>query len=138
MSLRRVARQLGKDIRELREQEAETTDLRLSHLYQWQSALEVPLTDLLQEPDTPLSRPVMERARLLRMMKTVMAIVEDAKTPSTRRLAQTLANQLIEIMPELDDVGPWHSVGQRRSLNEYGRAAERCLSEEILLRPGWD
>ena len=33
-----------------------------------------------------------------------------------------------ELMPELQDVGPWHSVGQRRSLNEYGRAAELGLA----------
>ncbi len=27
-------------------------------------------------------------------------------------------------MPELSEVAPWHTVGQRRSLDELGRAAD--------------
>jgi hypothetical protein len=40
-----------------------------------------------------------------------------------------LEQQLIELMPELKDVAPWHSVGQRRSPNELGRIAERVLPD---------
>jgi hypothetical protein len=76
----------------------------------------------------------MERARLVRIMKTVKALVENETSPSANRLAQTLEQQLIEMMPELAEVGAWHSVGQRRSLDEYGRAAERLMSEESLVR----
>jgi hypothetical protein len=76
----------------------------------------------------------MERARLVRIMKTVKALVESNASASVTRLAQTLVQQLVEIMPELAEVGPWHSVGQRRSLDEYGRAAERLLSEDSLMR----
>jgi hypothetical protein len=32
-------------------------------------------------------------------------------------------------MPELKDVSPWHSVGQRRSLDELGRIAEQPFSD---------
>ena len=39
MSLRSVSRRLGVDVRDLRYQECETTDLRLSDLYRWQKAL---------------------------------------------------------------------------------------------------
>lgn len=138
LSLRSASRQLGVEIRELRHQEGETTDLRLSDLYRWQRVLDVPVVDLLVEPETPLSRPVMERARLVRLMKTVMAIREQAATPSIERLADTMIHQLTEIMPELVDVGPWHSVGQRRSLDEYGRAAERSLSEDFFHRSSFD
>jgi hypothetical protein len=129
---------MGTDVRQLRHQEGETTDLRLSDLYQWQRVLDVPIVDLLVEPGSPLSRPVLERARLVRLMKTVAAIREQATTPSVKRLAQTMTDQLVEIMPELKDVGPWHSVGQRRSLSEYGRAAERCISEDFFHRSSYD
>jgi hypothetical protein len=128
---------MGVDIRRLREQEGETTDLRLSDLYLWQRVLGVPISELLEEPDTPLSRPVLERARMVRIMKTVKALMEAAKTKGTQRLAESLETQLLEIMPELQDVGPWHSVGQRRSLHEFGRAAERSISEELFLRGDW-
>jgi len=134
LSLRSAARQMGKDVRQLRTEEGKETDLRLSELYRWQSVLGVPIADLLVDPGTPLSPPVMNRAKLVRVMKTVKALAETAKSLGTQRLVETLSSQLVEIMPELEEVGPWHSVGQRRSLEEYGRAAERLLSEESLYR----
>jgi hypothetical protein len=67
-------------------------------------------------------------------MKTVAAIQELAESENISRLAQTMIDQLVEIMPELKEVGPWHSVGQRRSLDEYGRAAERTFSEDMFRR----
>src|SRR6188508_2876083 len=60
MSLRTAARQLGTDIRSIRAQEQATSDLRLSDLYRWQQALDVPVSELLVEDDDPLSRPVAE------------------------------------------------------------------------------
>ena len=47
-------------------------------------------------------------------------------------MAQVLVDQLIEVMPELEDVSPWHQFGQRRSLDEYGRAVERRLSDDVF------
>lgn len=132
MSLRTAARQLGSNVRETRSQEDESFDLRLSDLYRWQAALSVPIGDLLVDPGTPLSTPVMERAQMVRLMKTAMALLELAPTARTRRLAQTLVEQLVEVMPELDGIGPWHSVGQRRSLDEYGRIVERCVPDDFL------
>jgi hypothetical protein len=39
---------------------------------------------------------------------------------------------LVEMMPELKEVGAWHSVGQRRTLDEMGRIVERAYSEEVF------
>ena len=133
VSYRRAARQMGKEIGAVKAEEQAECDLRLTDLYAWQSVLDVPLTDLLVEPGTPLSQPVLERALLIRIMKTAAAISEDAKTPSIKRLAERMKDQLIEIMPELADVGAWHTVGQRRSLDDLGRVFERRLSDDILL-----
>ena len=134
MSLRSVARHLGTDIRQASAQEEQTADLHLSEVYRWQQALEVPVADLLVDPGQPLSRPVMERARLVRLMKTAAAILDKAHSVNVRRMAQMLVNQLVEIMPELAEVSPWHSVGQRRGLHEYGRIAEHCISEDVIYR----
>lgn len=134
VTLRAAAKQLGCDVDAVKSQEEETSDLRLSDLLEWQRVLEVPLADLLVDHDAPLSRPVMERARLVRIMKTAAAIRERAKTTGTRRLASMLVDQLTEMMPELAEIGPWHSVGQRRSLDEFGRVVERRLAEDILYR----
>jgi transcriptional regulator with XRE-family HTH domain len=132
VSLRAVSRQMGTEIRRLRKEEDETSDLRLSDLYRWQEALDVPVSELLVEPGTSLSQPVMERARLLRLMKTAQSILENSRAPGIRRMAQVMVDQLVEMMPELEDVGGWHTVGQRRRLDEYGRVVEQCISEDTL------
>lgn len=132
VSLRSAARQMGTDIRSLRLQEQESTDLRLSDLHKWQKALDVPLTELVVDDELPLSQPVMERARLIRLMKTAAAIHERAPSPAIKRMAQMLVEQLVEIMPELREVSPWHQFGQRRSLDEYGRIMDRTVSDELL------
>jgi len=130
MTLRTASRHLGLDVRTIRAQEQSTSDLRLSDLYRWQSALEVPIGELLVETEEPLSRPVMERARMVRLMKTAAALLEDAPNSNTRLMAENLIAQLVEIMPELREVGPWHSVGQRRTLDEMGRIAQHPISLE--------
>ena len=132
MSLRSVARQLGTEVRRVKAQEEETADLCLTDLYNWQQVLDVPVAELLVDPDTPLSRPVMERARLVRLMKTAAAILERSRSTSVRRMAQRMVDQLIDVMPELKNVGPWISVGQRRGRDDFGRVVERLMSEDSL------
>lgn len=132
VSLRSAARATGIPEHVLRRQEKPDSDLSLSDLLAWQEALQVPLEDLLVEPQRPLSRPVMERARLVRLMKTAAAIRENTDSERVDRLAQTLVEQLIEIMPELAEVSPWHAVGQRRTLDEFGRTAERSFPDHML------
>ncbi len=73
---RTVARRLNVDIATIKLQEQPTTDLPLSTLYAWQRVLESPLAELLVETDEPLSPPVMQRARMVRLMKTAAAILE--------------------------------------------------------------
>jgi transcriptional regulator with XRE-family HTH domain len=134
VSQRNVARRLNIDINTVRQQEEETADLPLSTLYQWQRILEVPIAELLVDSNAPLSPPVFERARMVKVMKTVAAIAEKADTPSMKRMLQMLIDQLLEIMPELTDVAPWHTVGQRRTLDEYGRVVERQLPDDMFKR----
>lgn len=132
MSLRTAARQLNSDIRSIRAQEQATTDLKLSDLYRWQQALEVPVSELLVECDEQLSRPVRERAAMLKVMKTARSLLESAPDGAVRRMAENLVEQLLGIMPELAEVSPWHSVGQRRSLEEMGRIAEQPICDTAM------
>ena len=46
------------------------------------------------------------------------------------RLARSVVSQIVDIVPELKDVGPWPSVGSRRSADEYGRIVEQQIPEE--------
>src|SRR3954453_22803443 len=78
MSLRTAARQLDTDIRSIRAQEQATSDLKLSDLYRWPRALEVPVSELLVDSEEPLSRPVRERAAMVKVMKTARSLLETA------------------------------------------------------------
>jgi len=131
ISLRAMARRLGTDIQTVRRQEEQSADLSLSDLYRWQEALGVPISELLVDSET-MSDPVRNRAQLVRLMKTVAAIQERAKQPAIQRMAQMMHEQMVELMPELQSVTAWNAVGHRRSINELGAAAERCIRYDMF------
>ena len=132
VSRRTVARRLHLDMASVKHMEQEDTDLSLSALYKWQQVLDVPIHELLVESEEPLSTPVMKRAQLLKLMKTAMAIKQRSSSGPIQRMAEVLVNQLVEIMPELAEVTPWHAVGKRRSQSELGQAAVRTISVDLL------
>ena len=132
VTLRNVSRRLGIDMGEVRRQEQSDSDLRISDLLNWQQVLEVPIAELLVEAEGQLSGPVLERSRMVKLMKTAAAIREQSEGTPAHRLAVMLVDQILEIMPELRDVTPWHNVGQRRSLDDVGRAARCTVSDDVF------
>ena len=48
-------------------------------------------------------------------------------------MAQTLVDQLVEVMPELQGISAWHAIGKRRRLDELGIAAMRTFSEDVFI-----
>ncbi len=132
ISRRTLARRLNVEVVEIRRQE-ETNDLPLSVFYEWQKALDVPIAELLVESGDSLSQPLMQRAQLVRLMKTALALLEQADNEATRRMAQSLVDQLVEVMPELQGISAWHAVGKRRRLDELGIAATRTLSDDVFI-----
>ena len=135
VTLRNVARRLGIPLPVVRRQEQADCDLRLSDLFRWQEVLEVPVAELLVEGEGQLSGPVLERSRMVKLMKTVAAIRERSRDPAVARMVAMLVEQILEIMPELADVTPWHAVGQRRTRDELGRTARQVVSEDVFRRP---
>ncbi len=134
ISRRTLARRMNVDVAEVRRQEDETNDLPLSVLYEWQKALDVPIAELLVESaEDALSQPLLQRAQLVRLMKTALALVEQADNDATRAMAQTLVDQLVAVMPELQGISAWHAVGKRRRLSELGIAATRTMSEDVFI-----
>jgi transcriptional regulator with XRE-family HTH domain len=134
VTLRNVARRLGIPLPVVRRQEQADCDLRISDLMRWQQVLEVPVAELLVEGDGQLSGPVLERSRMVKLMKTVAAIRERSQDPTISRMVTMLVEQILEIMPELADVTPWHSVGQRRTREELGRTARMVVPEDTFRR----
>ena len=130
-SLRTISRRTGMDIRTLRAHELPTTDMKLSELRAWQLALEVPLVDLVEDDLQPLSSPIKDRASLVRIMKTVAAIKEAGGSPRIQRLSEMLFDQMVELMPELKEIGAWPQHGSRRS-NGSSRIIEQQVNTKSL------
>ena len=133
VSRRTMARRLNIEVEQVRQQEDSMADLPLSVLYAWQKALDVPIAELLVEADDTLTSPVLERSRLVRLTKTVLAVRGHARQESIQRMAQTMFDQLVEIMPELANIGPWQAIGKRRQQNDLGIAAHRRLADSVFL-----
>lgn len=121
VSPRSMARRLNMDVRSYKRLEEPTEDLPLSTLHRIQQALDVPLCDLLVQNEG-LSRPVEERAKMVKTMKTAVAIREAKGNARIQRLADMLCEQLVDLMPELKDVGGWPQFGARRGKSALGRA----------------
>jgi len=134
VTLRNVARRLGMSLPVVRRQEEGDCDLRLSDLHRWQQVLDVPVAELLVEGDGQLSGPVLERSRMVKLMKTAVALRERTDGTEAGRLVDMLVQQILEIMPELRDVTPWHTVGQRRTLDDLGRTARSTVPDEVFRR----
>lgn len=127
LSERTICKRLQVDIQTLRELEEPTRDLTVSELIRVQSALEVPLVDLLEDSNS-LARPIQERAKMVRIMKTVAALDECLLSTRPKRLVSMLREQLVELMPELADVGSWPQYGSRRGAASIARVLEQEIN----------
>jgi transcriptional regulator with XRE-family HTH domain len=128
-----VASRLKVGIEQVRQQESESSDLTLSTLYAWREILDVPIAELLVEPCDGLPSSILWRSQMVRLMKTVRTILEKTKQDSVRWMAQTMISQLVEIMPELSEVGVWNIGGKQRRRHELGVAAQRRLATEMFV-----
>jgi transcriptional regulator with XRE-family HTH domain len=134
ISTRVLSKRLGITTQELDRQLSPYSDLPLSQLYKWQAALDVPLAELLVAPRSTLSPAIDRRARLVRLMKSVRSLQRLADTDPMRVLAERLADQLIDIMPELVDVDSWPAVGPRRSSDDISGLELRSVPESVFDR----
>ncbi|QDV70315.1 hypothetical protein Poly24_40360 [Rosistilla carotiformis] len=132
VTIRTVSRRSGVPMRDLREQEKPSTDVPMSVLLCWRDALDVPLSELLIEPDMRLSQSIAHRAKLVRMMKTILTLCEHGGDQRTQRLTTMLHEQMLELMPELTEVTGWPSFGSRRPQDELGRIGQQPISLDGL------
>jgi len=124
VSRRGLAQRMKVSVTQIRRQE-EAIDLPLSVLYDWHKALGVPVAELIVESKYSVSHPLMQRAQLVRLMKTAQSLLERADGKTARMLAQMLVDELVGIMPELRGVMGWNTSGPWRATAEIGVAALR-------------
>jgi transcriptional regulator with XRE-family HTH domain len=126
ISERTMCRRLGIDTKTLRAIECPKSDLRLTQLLEFQEALDLPISELL-ESEQARALEVQHRAKLVKIMKTVVSLRDSNLPQRSMRLAEMLSQQLIELMPELAQVSGWPEFGSRRNQDSVAR----ILSNEI-------
>ena len=131
LSIATLARRLELEVDTVREAEQPASDMLLSILYKWSEAIDVPAAELLVEPDALPANPLRNRGKLLRIMKTARTICENTHEKSIATIAQTLIDQLIDLMPELETVTSWPTIGQSRHHKEYGQIAYRRVDSSL-------
>ena len=132
LTLRAISRRSGVDVEDLKHQELPDSNLTLIDLTRWAKALEVPIENLIVDNDFGLSDPVQSRAAMVKVMKTVVALTEVAASPRVARLTTMLRQQLIELMPELAEIGGWPNYGSRRPSDQLGRIGENPIDVQNL------
>lgn len=132
MSVRAASLRMNVTQTQVKEESDPCSDLRVSALYRWQAALEVPLCEMLREPGAQLSPQVRFRSSLLKIMRTVRSIQDRTDSEPMRTLVMQLAQQLLELMPELQHVSPWPVFGQRRKPDELGAIFEKKISDDFF------
>ena len=78
-----------------------SVDLPISVLCRWASVLEVPVSELVVEPDECLAPAHLARSQATRLMKLAAKLRDRSRRRNIQRLAQTFVNQLAEILPAL-------------------------------------
>ena len=135
VTLRALSRKMHVPMREVRAQEDPSCDLPLTALYRWQQALRVPAAEILVEPGDKLSSPVNIRARLLRMMKTIVTILDKPQPERTKNLLENLRNEILAVMPEIENIDRWHGSSNARGGDDIAAAVLRQIDEELLRDP---
>jgi len=128
-----LAQRLGITVAELRLAE-ESSDLSISTLSRWASKLNVPITELVVEPDECLTPTQLAPSQATRMMKVAAKLRDRTRRRSIQRLAQTFVDQLTEIIPALAEIAQKNHRQSRRANHRQSSLLPRPLSEQVFTR----
>jgi transcriptional regulator with XRE-family HTH domain len=112
-----IARRIGITAEEVRLQE-ESVDLSISTLNLWAAALDVPVTDLIVEPEEWLHATHLAKSQAERLLQLAAKLRDGSRRRSIQRLAQTFLDQLAEMQPAL---------GRHVNGHERGRSSTSSL-----------
>lgn len=107
-----LARKLGTTVEKVRLQE-EAADLSISTLNAWAAALDVPVTQLVVEPEEWLQETNLAKPQAERLLRLAVELRDRSRRRSIQRLAQTFVDQLTEIDPALNSGGNGNGNGRR-------------------------
>ncbi|MGO9115707.1 MAG: helix-turn-helix domain-containing protein [Thermoguttaceae bacterium] len=133
MPRRVLAERLGITVQELRMKE-QSADLSISTLSRWASVLNVPITELVVEPDECLAPTHLAQSQATRLMKVAAKLRDRSRRRSIQRLAQTFVEQLAEILPALAQFAQKNHRRPRSANRRTSNLVPRALPECIFTR----
>jgi len=101
-------------------QEDPTYNLDLTQLRAWQKALDVPIAELIEEPDKEFSPLIQSRTQIFKLGKTVASVLKTTEEKDTRILAEMMQEQLAEIMPEAAEADAWQGKARYEKSKDPG------------------
>jgi transcriptional regulator with XRE-family HTH domain len=107
-----LARLLGTTVEMVRLQE-EAADLSISTLNAWAAALNVPVTDLVVDPEEWLPSTDLAKPQAEKLLQLAVKLRDRSRRRSIQRLAQTFVDQLTEMQPALNPAGDGNGNGRR-------------------------
>jgi transcriptional regulator with XRE-family HTH domain len=132
LSLRAVASRMNTTVADVRSQESDDADLQLSTLYRWCEVLQVPIEELLVEPNETFSTPILKRVQMIQLLKTAMNISETTRNDGVRRLVKMLIDQMTEVMPELAQLRTRLPAPDKSAERPPGRIALEPLPDSLF------
>jgi hypothetical protein len=87
------------------------------------------------DEDAELPNPRLTRQQAQELFQTAQAILRTAGRPGTQRLAQTLVEQIVEMVPELKDARPSSAKNRRKQRTQREVFAPRPLSDKFFIKP---
>jgi len=128
-----LAQRLGITVEELRLKE-ESADLSISTLSDLASKLDVPITELVVEPDECLAPTHLAQSKATHMMKVAAKLRDCSRRRSIQRLAQTFVDQLTEIIPSLAEIAQKNHRLSRHANQRQSSVFPRPLPEQVFTR----
>jgi transcriptional regulator with XRE-family HTH domain len=126
VSERTFARHLGIRQSEVEDFESPSRDMAISELTRVSKIFRCPVSDLVVDGEN--DEIVKLRGLLIMLSRSVNTLLGIARDNNVQAVAQSMRNQIADVMPEADSGGTLLAVGRRRGLEEMGRICENTVA----------
>ena len=131
----------GLSSEEIMHQEEQSTDLQITDVRRWASALALPVRELFYSLETGIADETRDKAAMVKLVKSMKSLQEVAaklKKNSIVKITGRILDDVYALLPEFENVSPWPIFGQTRGTDDLGRVVRDQYSAREGGQFGWD